>query len=483
TTIPSSSIEMGDTTYPRSAREVGSTTYQSSSIEMGDTTYPSSAREMGGMTYPRSAREMGGTTYPRCTREVSNTAYRSTARDIGGTTYRSCSREVGDTTYPKDPSFSCSEIDRRPCHQNPYETRSYVADNQFRKTHENGRQSSSYGYGFKLPSFDGKEDWKVWISRFEAIAERKHWDEGTKLDNLLPRLQGRAGDFVFTQLPRESLTCYAELVKELNSRFRVVETKRTFAAKFSQRQQRSNETVEEFAADLKRLYAKAYQGRDSKTRQEDLVRRFLDGLKDSDARFEIEYNKEPDDIDEAVYHAVNFIQTRRRSSSEAYVDKKLKRYTRRTSEEECYGTDDESVLDSTEDTDHVFRVPVKTQKQPTKKPSKDEHALGNTEKTSTAPADSLQLLTETRDLMQSLMTQMSCIANKTNQTTQQRNGQTQRRGIVCYSCNEPGHISRDCPNKTSKTQTRTGQINSSQGNRGKNGEGEMKSNNASRHLN
>ena len=34
----------------------------------------------------------------------------------------------------------------------------------------------------KLPSFDGKEDWKVWVSRFEAIAERRQWDDDTKLD-------------------------------------------------------------------------------------------------------------------------------------------------------------------------------------------------------------------------------------------------------------------------------------------------------------
>ena len=54
-----------------------------------------------------------------------------------------------------------------------------------------------------------------------------------KLDNLLPQLQGKAGDFVFTQVTKQTLSNYNELVKELNSRFRVVETEKTFAAKFS----------------------------------------------------------------------------------------------------------------------------------------------------------------------------------------------------------------------------------------------------------
>ena len=77
----------------------------------------------------------------------------------------------------------------------------------------------------------------------------------------------------------------------------------------SAKEHKPGETGEEFAAELKRLYAKAYSFRDENTRQEDLVRRFLDGLRDSDARFEVEYNKEPENIDETVYHAVNFAQT------------------------------------------------------------------------------------------------------------------------------------------------------------------------------
>ena len=86
------------------------------------------------------------------------------------------------------------------------------------------RQPSPEYYGLKIPPLYGKEGWRVWINRFEAIAERRKWSEEVKLDNLLPKLQGKAGDFVFTQLSRDTLGCYRELVKELNSRFRVVQT-------------------------------------------------------------------------------------------------------------------------------------------------------------------------------------------------------------------------------------------------------------------
>ena len=156
---------------------------------------------------------------------------------------------------------------------------------------------SSEWYCLKIPPFNGKEDWKTWINRFEAIAERRNWSEESKLDNILPKLQSKAGDLVFSQLSKDTLSCLQELVKELNSRFRVVETEKSFVAKFSQRSQRTDETEEEFVADLKRFYAKAYKNRDCRTKHEDLDRRFLDGMKDNEARFEIEYHKEPDDID------------------------------------------------------------------------------------------------------------------------------------------------------------------------------------------
>ena len=77
----------------------------------------------------------------------------------------------------------------------------------------------------------------MWINRFETVAEKKHWDEETRVDNLIPRLQGKAGDFVFTQLSRHTLRQCSEHIKELNSLFTVVETTETYAARFSQRNQ------------------------------------------------------------------------------------------------------------------------------------------------------------------------------------------------------------------------------------------------------
>ena len=297
---------------------------------------------------------------------------------------------------------------------------------------------------FKLPPFNGKEDWKVWLNRFEAVATRRKWSDDDKLDNLLPRLQGRAGDFVYTQLSQETMSSYPELIKELNNRFRVVETQKTFAAKLSQRTQKPGETVEEYAAELKRLYSKAYKTRDSSTRQEDLVRRFLDGLKDSDASFEIEFHKEPDDIDEAVFHAVNFIQTKRRSQTDSYQDRKFKRYARRTStENDGYKSEDGQTVDEEveDEAERIMRLPSKDE-QSTRTNQKSEQKKAN----SVPESDSL---TEVKQMLKTLAGKVEEIQKGSTVPSNQKplKSTNDYSGVICYGCGERGHISRRCPQK------------------------------------
>ena len=85
-------------------------------------------------------------------------------------------------------------------------------------------------------------------------------------------------------------------------------------------------------------------------------------MKDNETRFEIEFHKEPDDIDEAVYHAVNFIQTGRRSSVESQGEKRFKRYVRRTSPEYDSQSEGETVYETDEEDNRALRVPAKINK-------------------------------------------------------------------------------------------------------------------------
>ena len=62
---------------------------------------------------------------------------------------------------------------------------------------------------------------------------------------------------------------------------------------------------------MKRLFDKAFPGQDRKARQQDLLQRFHSGLSDKEAKFQVEYVKNPPDIDSAVDELVNFMEIRK----------------------------------------------------------------------------------------------------------------------------------------------------------------------------
>ena len=116
-------------------------------------------------------------------------------------------------------------------------------------------------------------------------------------------------------------------------------------------------------------------------------------MKDNEARFEIEFHKEPDDIDEAVYHAVNFIQTRRRSSAETQGEKRFKRYVRRTSPEYDSQSEGETVYETDEEDNRALRVPAKIEKPLARKTNKTGQPKGQANTAVTGQNDSMKVLT------------------------------------------------------------------------------------------
>ena len=279
----------------------------------------------------------------------------------------------------------------------------------------------------KIPNFTGTEDWNVWLSRFETIADRNGWNEDDRLDQLLPRMGDQAGQFVFTQLPKPVLNDYQELTREMNSRYRVVETARAFAAKFSRRTQKLGETTaDDFAADLKRLYDRAHGYRDRRTREEDLVRRFLDGLLDEEIRFEVEYHKEPENIDEAVFHVVNFIQTRGSRGHRTRVDPHKK--SMRRASEAIHG----SLTDVSPDSEDELT---------TEDAGVNCRATANT-KSLTVSSTHEALIGQLIDRITKL--EQDSTKQKGVKTFQPRN--QNKPGIICYNCQQPGHKANKCPN-------------------------------------
>lgn len=163
-----------------------------------------------------------------------------------------------------------------------------------------------------IPPFTAeKESWKAWHARFEAIAVDQGWSTREKLSVMIPKLQGKAGDFVFEILPEERRRSYDVLVKELKTRYRKVESERSFQMQLRKFVQKPGQTEAELAAELKQLYDRAYPRRPPKVRRTDLVTHFFSALLDDGARQDVEFNKNPRDIDQAVDYVVRYRETRK----------------------------------------------------------------------------------------------------------------------------------------------------------------------------
>ena len=338
--------------------------------------------------------------------------------------------------------------------------------------------------GPKLPSFTGKESWDVYYNRFEDIAMRCGWDDDEKLDELLPKLQGVAGEFVYGQLSQRTRSSYRRIVRELRNRFRVVETAKSYSARFSTRSQKPGETVEEFVAELKRLYDKGHPLRDRRTREEDLLRRFFDGLLDDRARQQVEYVKDPKTIDEAAYEVVNFTEMKRRNTAQSRRNARVK-----VSYPESSSSEDEGET-------RIARLPGRPPKSSGGDQGKEKPTQNLVDDTGNASLKE-EIAELKRGLAETTSTLTKCLKSlnegqprqqqqrrgphgggqqwngnqggpqrnnqngqpRGNQTTAPGDGQRHQprfRSFMCFKCGQEGHFARDCLVMSSQFQVQSG---------------------------
>ena len=115
-------------------------------------------------------------------------------------------------------------------------------------------------------------------------------------------------------------------------RYWTVESKKSYKLKWAELKQTPGQSIEELAAHVKWLHDKAFPDRDRKTRKEDLVSKFFDALNDTTAKAQVQFVKDPDNIDDAVMDVIHYGDT--------YKLKRNEGRTRATKTKDCSDTDD-----------------------------------------------------------------------------------------------------------------------------------------------
>jgi hypothetical protein len=237
-------------------------------------------------------------------------------------------------------------------------------------------------------TFSGTEgSWDHWIAHFRDCATINSWDNAAMLAFLRVRLVGRTR-VVFQRLPAERTDTFDHVIEALKERFEPASKLDLYVADFSMRKCKPSESWADYAEELHHLAIKAYPDLATNAVEQFALTQFLANLADRQVSFAVK-QKLPRILDEAVMAAMQIeahLSTTRIATAESDQDSYMSLSAIQSREEKMT-----SLI--TDLCDKVERLESKLQTQ-------------------------------------------SC--------AQQRQRSQRNPRIVCFNCQQRGHIAREC---------------------------------------
>ncbi len=258
-------------------------------------------------------------------------------------------------------------------------------------------------------TYDGKGTWDAYQAQFELLATMNRWGDTQKAVYLAISLRGPAVT-VLTNLPPEQRRDYAALSKALENRFGSAHQTELNRSRLKSRTRRRDESLPELAEDIERLTRLAYP--DAPESMVDVLARdqLVDALPDDDTRLRIRQSR-PDSLRQALQVALELESHQLASRQRQKVVREV-----RLDGETC---------------DTEVRQPG----------------------TAIPPGG---------ELIQQLVEALKQCALDRNGPRRGRTagrdcGAANRESLVCWSCNQRGHLRRECKQKrtASGTEDRT----------------------------
>ncbi|KAJ8955748.1 hypothetical protein NQ318_008620, partial [Aromia moschata] len=165
----------------------------------------------------------------------------------------------------------------------------------------------------KPPTYDGQSSWSMYRRQFEAAAKANGWTPQEMATSLVISLRGQALE-ILQSIPEEQQNDYDRIVGALEIRYGHKYLRQVYQSQIKSRQQRSNESLQEYEADVERLVHLAYPQAPKEFLEQIGIQTFIDGLVDTEMQQALRLGRHTT-ISDALIAALEFKAAKEASRS------------------------------------------------------------------------------------------------------------------------------------------------------------------------
>ncbi|KAJ8943248.1 hypothetical protein NQ318_009939 [Aromia moschata] len=174
----------------------------------------------------------------------------------------------------------------------------------------------------KPPTYDGQSSWSMYRRQFEAAAKANGWTPQEMATSLVISLRGQALE-ILQSIPEEQQNDYDRIVGALEIRYGHKYLRQVYQSQIKSRQQRSNESLQEYEADIERLIHLAYPQAPKEFLEQIGIQTFIDGLLDSEMQQALRLGRHTT-ISDALIAALEFKAAKEASRSYKHLVRQVK---------------------------------------------------------------------------------------------------------------------------------------------------------------
>ncbi|KAJ8940395.1 hypothetical protein NQ318_009826 [Aromia moschata] len=165
----------------------------------------------------------------------------------------------------------------------------------------------------KPPTYEGQSSWSMYRRQFEAAAKANGWTSQEMATSLVISLRGQALE-ILQSIPEEQQNDYDRIVGALEMRYGHKYLRQVYQSQIKSRQQRTNESLQEYEADIERLVHLAYPQAPKEFLEQIGIQTFIDGLLDTEMQQALRLGRHTT-ISDALIAALEFKAAKEASRS------------------------------------------------------------------------------------------------------------------------------------------------------------------------